>query len=44
MVKHKTFGIGYIKDVDTSGTTEARLTIQFTDGIKKVHANFVESM
>jgi DNA helicase-2/ATP-dependent DNA helicase PcrA len=43
MVKHKTFGIGYIKSVSATGNTP-HLTIQFTDGVKKLKADFVEKL
>jgi DNA helicase-2/ATP-dependent DNA helicase PcrA len=41
-VTHDTFGVGIIEKIEKKSGQEARLTIRFKQGIKKISANFVQ--
>lgn len=43
-VKHTTFGIGIIKEIEVKGTDTVYLTISFKTGTKKISASFVSKI
>lgn len=43
-VKHQTFGIGIIKEIETKGQDAVYLTISFKTGTKKISASFVSTV